>query len=37
MDIQLGVMLFLLSIALSIPIILLKIFDKRGREARKQK
>ena len=35
MDIQLVVMIFVLSIGLSIPIILIKIFDKRGREVRK--
>ena len=32
---QIVVMVFMLTVALSIPIILLKIFDKRGREARK--
>ncbi len=35
MDIELILMLFVMGIALSIPIILIKIFDKRGREARK--
>lgn len=32
---QIVVMVFMLTVALSIPIILLKMFDKRGREARK--
>ncbi len=35
MDIKLIGMLFVMGIVLSIPIILIKIFDKRGREARK--
>ena len=32
MDIQLGLMIFILSIALSIPIILLNTLGKRGQE-----
>ena len=37
MDIQTVLMIFVLGIALAIPITLLKILDKRGEEIRKQK
>ena len=32
---QIALMFFVFAIVLSIPITLIKIFDKRGREARK--